>query len=51
LTQAISEETANTPADGCGWGIYDRGLVALLTSAIQELSKELNDLKTLVATK
>ena len=33
---AISEETANTPAEGYGWGIYDRGLVALLTKAIQE---------------
>ena len=33
---AVSEETANTPPEGCGWGIYDRGLVALLTSAIQE---------------
>ena len=43
---AISEETANTPADGCGWGIYDRGLVALLTSAIQELSQQNQDLKS-----
>ena len=33
---AVSEETANTPSEGCGWGIYDRGLVALLTAAIQE---------------
>jgi hypothetical protein len=33
---AVSEETANTPPEGCGWGIYDRGLVALLTKAVQE---------------
>ena len=42
---AISEETANTPADGCGWGIYDRGLVALLTKAIQELKTQNDTLK------
>jgi hypothetical protein len=49
---AVSEETANTPAEGCGWGIYDRGLVALLTAAIQEqnqmitsLQEQINELK------
>ena len=41
---AVSEETANTPPEGCGWGIYDRGLVALLTAAIQELSKQNEEL-------
>ena len=40
---AISEETANTPAEGCGWGIYDRGLVALLTKAIQEMNTKLDE--------
>ena len=40
---AVSEETANTPAEGCGWGIYDRGLVALLTSAIQEMNTKLDE--------
>ena len=40
---AVSEETANTPPEGCGWGIYDRGLVALLTSAIQEMNTKLDE--------
>ena len=41
---AVSEETANTPPEGCGWGIYDRGLVALLTSAIQEQQATITEL-------
>ena len=42
----ISEETANTPSYGGGWGVYDRGLVALLTAAIQEQNQTIQDLKT-----
>ena len=41
---AVSEETANTPPEGCGWGIYDRGLVALLTAAIQEQNQIIQEL-------
>jgi hypothetical protein len=41
---AVSEEIANTPPEGCGWGIYDRGLVALLTAAIQEQQAQIEEL-------
>ena len=47
---AISEETANTPAEGYGWGIYDRGLVALLTKAIQELKSQNDALQSRIET-
>jgi hypothetical protein len=33
------------------YGFYDRAIIAALTKAVQELSKELNDLKAIVATK
>jgi hypothetical protein len=39
--------------EGAGWGIYDRGLIAILTKAIQEqqeiienLKKDIDDLKS-----
>jgi hypothetical protein len=41
----ISEESANTPAEGVGWGIYDRGLIAILTKAIQEQQEIIENLK------
>jgi hypothetical protein len=41
----VSEETANTPPMGCGWGIYDRGLIAILTKAIQEQQSQIDILK------
>jgi hypothetical protein len=47
---AVSEETAKTPAEGGGWGIYDRGLLALLTAAIQEQNQTIQDLKTRIQT-
>ena len=42
----VSEETANTPPIGCGWGIYDRGLIAILTKAIQEQNQIINNLES-----
>jgi hypothetical protein len=30
---------------GCGWGIYDRGLIAILTKAIQEQQSQIDILK------
>jgi hypothetical protein len=45
----VSEETANTPAEGGGWGIYDRGLIAILTKAIQELSEKVEKLEAKIS--
>ncbi len=45
----VSEETANTPAEGGAWGIYDRGLIAILTKAIQELSEKVNELEAKIS--
>jgi hypothetical protein len=49
----VSNETSPTPLEGAGWGIYDRGLIAILTKAIQEqqeiienLKKDIDDLKS-----
>ena len=49
----ISSETSPTPLEGAGWGIYDRGLIAILTKAIQEqqeiiegLKKDIDELKS-----
>ncbi len=37
VNQALGEETANTPKnENDKWGIYDRGIIAMLTKAIQE---------------
>jgi len=37
VNEALGEEVANTPKDENGkWGIYDRGIIAMLTKAIQE---------------
>jgi hypothetical protein len=41
VNQALGEEAANTPKnENDKWGIYDRGIIAMLTKAIQELSTE-----------
>jgi len=45
VNEALGEEVANTPKDENGkWGIYDRGIIAMLTKAIQELSKQNEEL-------
>ena len=59
VNEALGEEVANTPKDeNDKWGIYDRGLIAMLTKAIQEqqatitsLQEQITDLKAIVATK
>ena len=39
---ALGEESANTPKNESDtWGIYDRGMIAMLTKAIQELNEKL----------
>jgi hypothetical protein len=44
---ALGEETANTPRnENEKWGIYDRGIVAFLTKAIQELKAEFDEYKS-----
>ena len=46
VNQALGEEVANTPKNkNDKWGIYDRGIIAMLTKAVQELSTELDELK------
>jgi hypothetical protein len=42
VNQALGEEAANTPKkERDNWGIYDRGMIAFLTKAIQELNEKL----------
>jgi Chaperone of endosialidase len=42
VNQALGEEAANTPKnENDKWGIYDRGIIAMLTKAIQELNEKL----------
>jgi hypothetical protein len=42
VNKALGEEAANTPKnENDNWGIYDRGLIAFLTKAIQELNEKL----------
>ena len=36
VQSALGEEVVNTPQNGDNWGIYDRGIIAMLTKAIQE---------------
>jgi len=46
VNEALGEEVANTPKEEDGkWGIYDRGMIAMLTKAIQELSAQVEELK------
>jgi hypothetical protein len=46
VNEALGEEAANTPkTENDKWGIYDRGMIAFLTAAIQELKAELDILK------
>ena len=46
VNEALGEEVANTPKDeNQSWGIYDRGIIAMLTKAMQEQNKIIEDLK------
>ena len=46
VNEALGEEAANTPkTEKDKWGIYDRGMIAFLTKAIQELKAEIDELK------
>ena len=47
VNAALGEETANTPRNETDkWGIYDRGIVAFLTKALQELNQKFEDYKS-----
>jgi len=42
VNEALGEEVANIPKnENDNWGIYDRGIIAMLTKAIQELNEKL----------
>lgn len=42
VNQALGEEVVNTPKnENDKWGIYDRGMIAMLTKSIQELNDKL----------
>ena len=46
VNEALGEEAANTPkTENDKWGIYDRGMIAFLTAAIQEQQKQIEELK------
>jgi len=52
VNQALGEEVANTPKDEKqNWGIYDRGIIAMLTKAIQEQQGQIEELKAMIAAK
>jgi hypothetical protein len=47
VNEALGEEAANTPkTENDKWGIYDRGMIAFLTAAIQEQQLQIEELKT-----
>jgi len=46
VNEALGEEVVNTPKDKNNkWGIYDRGMIAMLTKAIQEQQAQIEELK------
>ena len=46
VNEALGEEVVNTPKDEHDkWGIYDRGIIAMLTKAVQELSAKVTALE------
>jgi hypothetical protein len=45
VNEALGEEVANTPKEEDGkWGIYDRGMIAMITKAIQEQNQIIQEL-------
>jgi hypothetical protein len=52
VNEALGEEVANTPKkENDKWGIYDRGMIAFLTKAIQEQQVQIEELKELIKNK
>jgi hypothetical protein len=52
VNEALGEEAANTPkTENDKWGIYDRGMIAFLTAAIQEQQAQIEELKAMIAAK
>lgn len=52
VNEALGEEAANTPkTENDKWGIYDRGMIAFLTAAIQEQQAQIEELKQLIKNK
>jgi|688.fasta_scaffold05185_24 hypothetical protein len=52
VNEALGEEAANTPkTENDKWGIYDRGMIAFLTAAMQEQQVQIEELKALIAAK
>ena len=46
VNEVLGEEVANSPkTENENWGIYDRGIIAMLTKAIQEQQKQIQELK------
>jgi hypothetical protein len=45
VSQALGTEVANQ-SHNCSWGIYDRGIIAMLTKGMQEQQCTINALKT-----
>jgi len=51
VNEALGEEVANTPKNkNDKWGIYDRGIIAMLTKAMQEQQAQIEELKTQIQT-
>ena len=51
VNAALGEEAANTPkSENEKWGIHDRGIIAMLTKAIQEQQELLDNLKSRIKT-
>ena len=47
VNEALGEEVANTPKDeNQNWGIYDRGIIAMLTKAMQEQNELITSLQS-----
>jgi hypothetical protein len=44
VNKVLGEEVANTPEEGKDWGYYDRGVIAMLTKAMQEQEEKINKL-------
>jgi hypothetical protein len=52
VNEALGEEVANTPKkENDKWGIYDRGMIAFLTKAIQEQQVQIEELQALIKNK
>jgi hypothetical protein len=50
VQEALGEEVANDNGNG-KWGVNDRGIIAMLTKAIQEQQAQIEELKAMIAAK